>query len=43
MDIGGAMERETTIGKKLQAMDEKVRYDAACKRLLSANFACELH
>ena len=35
MDIGGAMERETTIGKKLQAMDDKVRYDAACKRLLS--------
>ena len=29
------MERETTIGKKLQAMDDKVRYDAACKRLLS--------
>ena len=29
------MERETTIGNKLQAMDDKVRYDAACKRLLS--------
>ena len=32
---GEAMNADTTIAKNIRVADEKVSYDAACKRLLS--------